>query len=154
MAMRFCKRLTVRGQKISSLECKHTDCVAICLTRAFRFVSFRICFVSFRFISFTTSVGLPHLIRNAVLVFTSSTQQMLAVVHHVHIQTFSMFPLHLQMLQSVAASARMARRTRRTRQFLSHEMLPLGIWKDANLILPTEHLNIVYRVYWMMVAGY
>ena len=34
MAMRICKRLTVRGQKVASLECKHTDSVAICLIRA------------------------------------------------------------------------------------------------------------------------
>ena len=36
----------------------------------------------------------------------------------------------------------------------SHEMRPLGIWKNKNLIIPTEHINIVHSVYWMMVAGF
>ena len=100
------------------------------------------------------SVGISHLVRDAVLVFTSSTQQMLAVVHHLTVQMFPMFPLHLETLQSVATAALMARCTRCTRQFSSHATRPLRIWKDAKLILPTEHINTLYRVYSILVAGY
>ena len=102
----------------------HPSCRAFSLTSAHFFVSSR-CVARC-----PMSVGISHFARNAVLVFTSSTQQMVAVVQLLKIRVFSMFPFHLQTLQPTVL---MARRTRCTRQISAHEMRPRRIWKDANL---------------------